>query len=335
MFGNVEEDSSAKRKTEAPMPIDDVRLVVPYEIIQEKTVIEDGEEVELPVKLYTDVIVDKVFMERHTTGIDPFTGTDYGDAEIPKEHQYDPHTGLPIFRRYIAGTRQEIEWPWEREEEIEDSGITEGDKTDSQTFVRKTLGAIRHPIQSLKRWRTKDTKAVTEVKEREEALDEGLARIEQEVMETRKSEKPRSQDPRYYDAFDNTDTTRNIVEAGENMRYQLLNSPLPPTLGEELRAHIQSFGAESRKKDNEDGTPGTKKIKRTTERSVMMSEIAKAKHAAAQQMKTPMQLRWETEHAKKIKQQKIAPLVSTDELMKALDAHILQKKASTKVQELD
>jgi large subunit ribosomal protein L24 len=335
MFNNTEEDVTAKRKSEAPMSIDDVRLVVPYEITQKKTVVEDGEELEVPVKLYTDVIVEKVFMERVTTGIDPFTGTDYGDAEIPKEHQYDPQTGLPIFKRYIAGTRQEIEWPWEREDEIEDSGITQEEKADKQSLFVKAANTLAHPIQTFKRWRTKDTKAVTQVKEREEALDEGLSRIEQEVMEMRKNEKPRSQDPRFHDAFDNTDTTRNIVEAGENMRYSILNPPMPLSLGDELRGHIQSFGKEQREKDVKAGVPATKKVKRTTERSQMMSEISKAKHAAAQQMKTPMQLRWETEHAKKVKQQKTKPLVSTDELMAALGAHISQKKMAKKVGELD
>jgi large subunit ribosomal protein L24 len=324
-----------KRKSEAPMHIDDVRLVVPYEITQKKVAIEDGEEVEVPVKLYTDVIVEKVFMERVTTGIDPFTGTDYGDAEIPKDHQYDPQTGLPIFKRYIAGTRQEIEWPWEKEDEIEDSGITVEEKADKQSLMVRTANALVHPFQTLKRWRTKDTKAVTEVKEREEVLDEGLARIEQEVMEMRKNEKPRSQVPRFRDAFDETDTTRNIVEAGENMRYSILHPPMPTSLGDELRGHISSFSKEQRKKDVEAGVPATKKVKRTTERSQMMSEISKAKHAAAQQMKTPMQLRWETERAKKVKQQKTAPLVSTDELMAALGAHISQKRATGKAAEID
>jgi large subunit ribosomal protein L24 len=67
-----------------------------------------------------------------------------------------------------------------------------------------------------------------------------------------------------------------------------------------------------------------------------VSQEAKARHVAAQKMKTPMQLRWETEHAKKIKQQKTAPLVSTEDLMAALGRHIQAQKAqSVKASEVD
>jgi large subunit ribosomal protein L24 len=316
-----------------PIPIDDVRLVVPYEITEKKSVYKDGQEVVAPVKYFTDAIVDKIYMERHTTGIDPFTGTDYGDAEIPEEHQYDPQSGLPIFHRYIAGTRERIEWPWEKEEEIQDSGITEESKTDNQTWIRKTLGTLRHPIQSVKRWTSKDTAPVTEAKQSEEKLSEKLTQIEQEVRETRQTSLPRSIDPRYADAYDNTDTTRNIVEGAENMSYTLLAAPYPPSLGDELRSHIQDFTAESRR-NKDDSAPVAKKVKHKTERSVIASEIAKAKHAAAQQMKTPMQLRWETEHAKKIRQQKKAPLVSTEELVRKLQGYRRQRKG-VKVEEVE
>ena len=81
--------------TEMPFDMEDARLVIPY---ASTSFGPNGQ------SLYEDVIVDNIVMERHTTGIDPFTGIDYGNQEIPKEHQYDPETGLPIFHRYIAGT---------------------------------------------------------------------------------------------------------------------------------------------------------------------------------------------------------------------------------------
>lgn len=109
------------------------------------------------------------------------------------------------------------------------------------------------------------------------------------------------------------------------MHYTLLSTPFPPSLGEELRGHMQEYTAESRKKDQDDGVeaPAKKRVKHRTERALMVGQMARAKHAAAQRMKTPMQLRWETERAKKVKK---APLVSTDELVRKLSEYRMAKK---------
>ena len=123
-----------KHPNEVPLPMDSVRLVIPSEINQ------GG------VKRYKDVIVEKIFMERHTTGIDPYTGTDYGNTEIPKEHQYDPRNGLPIFHRYISGTNHRIEWPWEREEWTEEVEVTQEPGTEKRSWLKKTMST--HDIVS-------------------------------------------------------------------------------------------------------------------------------------------------------------------------------------------
>jgi large subunit ribosomal protein L24 len=314
-----------------------LRLVIPYQITQRAPTKNRRRESKKFVKVYKDVIVDKVVMERHTTGIDPFTGTDYGHAEIPKEHQYDPQTGLPIFHRYIAGTQQRIQWPWEKPAEVPHSGTTHKSKTGRQTWIKRTLGTLRHPIASIKQLTSKNTEAVSTVERKHKDMSEKLMEIEQQALEVQKTRKPRSSDPRFRGAFDITDTTRNIVEGADSMSYTLVAPPFPDTLGEELRGHIQDFTAESRKNQDKNA-PAVKRPKRVTEQGRIASEMAKAKHAAALSMKTPMQLRWETEHAKKIKQQKDAPLVSTDELMAALGRHIQQKKAmksSARLEELD
>lgn len=318
-----------KQEREVPISIDDVRLVIPYETSQRIKVKHSGEWVDKFVKNYQDVVVDKITMERHTTGIDPFTGTDYGDAEISKDHQYDPSTGLPIFHRYIAGTRHRIEWPWEKEEEmVENSGVTTGEEANKQSIIRKTFNTLRHPIASLKQWTSKEPEKraneVADVEKTEKGISREITAIEQELLQTRKTARPKSVDPRYSDAFDNTDTTRNIVEGADSMSYTLIAPPFPDTLFDELRSDIQDFSIESRKNDT---APRVKLPKKATAQGMAAGEVARAKHAAALKMKTPMQLRWETEHAKKLKQQKKAPLVSTDELMAALGAHIQQHKA--------
>jgi len=52
-------------------------------------------------------------------------------------------------------------------------------------------------------------------------------------------------------------------------------------------------------------------------------------------MKTPMQLRWETEYAKKLQQQKESPLVETDALLTALGQHMQKGKAKRHVRQHD
>jgi large subunit ribosomal protein L24 len=320
-----------------------------------------GEIVEEKIRTYRDVIVDKVFMERHTTGIDPFTGTDYGESEIPKEHQYDPKTGLPIFHRYIAGTKERIDWP-EQKREKEAKGKSSEEKEAEESWVKKTLSTIRHPISSLKSWKSQTPKVsnsnqpkvprapkVLTAAEQEQrianraarraARKEQLAlveRLREEYRQARKVAKPKSQRPEDNVSYDE-DTRRNIVGGAESMSYNLVAPPFPDSLGEELRSHIHDLATKSRRNKDETA-PMTKRTKRVTEQSMIASELAKAKHAAAQKMKTPMQLRWETEHAKKVKQQKKAPLVSTDELMAALGKHIKQaklQKKSAQAEELD
>ncbi|KAF2035514.1 hypothetical protein EK21DRAFT_54065 [Setomelanomma holmii] len=342
IFNSTGEDIGPTRASEVPIPIANVRLVIPYEYTEVHTRIdENGVPRKVHEQKFEDVIVDKIRMERVTTGVNPFTGINYGNAEIPKEHQYDPISGLPIFHRYIAGTQHRIEWPWEKPEEIEDAGVAEEGKADTQTFLRRTIGTLRHPIKAIQQARAKKATEVAEAKAVPDELggEEILsAQDEDKIEQIRNPKRPKSQDPRHAEAYDGTDTTRNIVEGSESMSYTLVAPPYPDTLAEELRGDIKSFEADARK-NKDDAKPRAIRAKRVTEQSMAASEAAKARHAAVQRMKTPMQLRWEMEHAKKIKQQKKAPLVSTDELMAALGRHIQTQKAvraqSVKTSEVD
>lgn len=298
------------QESEVPVSFDDIRLVIPYEVSQQGK------------RRYTDVVVEKIHMERHTTGIDPYTGTDYGNDTIPENHQYDPETGLPIFNRYIAGTRQRIEWPWEQEQELDESEIAGETSTEKEGILRRTLSTIRHPITSLKSWRaplasqTKDSTPLTD-----EAISLELDTIEQRQLEKSRTERPRSDKPTVRPAFDVTDTTRNIIEGAESMSYTLIAPPFPPTLGEELRTDIHDFTAAA-KKDTD--APRPKKIKRSTPAAAAAREVVKAQQRAAQAMKTPMQMRWEVEQARKLHAQKKSPLVQPDALLLALGEHMLK-----------
>ncbi|KAH7389509.1 hypothetical protein DE146DRAFT_166020 [Phaeosphaeria sp. MPI-PUGE-AT-0046c] len=325
-FTGTGEDVGPKRLSEVPISMDDLRLVIPYEI----TKTEDGE----TVKVREDVIVDAITMKQHTTGVDPYTNVDYGNAEFPKEHRYDPQTGLPIFHRYIAGTNHRIEWPWETEKSIEDSGVTEEAQVDSQAKWRKLAGAVLQPRTSLKRWMGNDAKSATgtmaAVETSEKEIAERTAEIEREVKVASRTAKPSSQDPRHNSAWDEIDTPADIISGSPSMQYTLVAPPFPDSLGEELRGHIHELNSEARKNQHKDDvapvTKKAKKAKKSTEQSAAANELTKAKHAAAQRMKTPMQLRWEMEHAKKIKQQKTAPLVSMDKLMGAVGKHLQRNK---------
>lgn len=325
IFNSPSENGEPKRQHEVAIPIDHVRLVVPYEIIKDSQ------------RTFTDVIVDDVIMERHTTGLDPFTGTDYGDAEIPKDHQYDPHTGLPIFHRYIAGTKHRIEWPWEREEAKEDAGISDETTQQSQSWIQKAFSTLRHPISSAKSAmsKAKETETTEILKH---SVNEELDEIQQKDVQAQKYDMPRSQQVYQPEAFDSVDTTREIVERGANMAYTLVEPPFPYTLAEEIHGDIQQHVKDAREKAKEDGNSSEErrvKPKSTpvTEQSIMAAEEAKARQAAAQQMKTPMQVRWELDQVKKLQQRKKAPLVKHDDLLLALGQHMQKSKQAKRSQD--
>ena len=116
----------------------------------EVTEIRDGH----PVNVQQDVIVDNIQLELYTKGIDPYTGERTRENTIPPDNYMDPKTNEPIYHRYIAGTRQLIDWPLEKS--IEDMGLPEEvakqgneGKRGWGTLIRD--GASR--VLSLSQWR--------------------------------------------------------------------------------------------------------------------------------------------------------------------------------------
>jgi large subunit ribosomal protein L24 len=307
------------RENEAPIPLANLRLVVPYATTSYSS---EGAQA---ITSAQDVVVDKIYMERHTTGIDPFTGTDYGDAEIPAKHQYDPQTGLPIFHRYIAGTRHRIEWPWETEKTARNSNKAPKKKTEHQTWLGKTLSTLRHPITTLQRLTgTSSNSSAPRIVEPES--DEPLL-TQLETVEAKRQQKLRAK-PRTKaektDAYE-IDTTRNIVEGAESMSYTLVAPPFPETLGAELRGDIHDFAIAARK--DQDNPYNAIRPSRSTPQQQAALELLKQKREAALKMKTPMQVRWEAEQAKK---KATAPAVNTDMLLQALGKHMIKSKMEMK-----
>ena len=310
-----------------PIPIDDVRLVWPYQMTQTQTVRTINaaglqEEQEQEQIVYQDVIIDKLIMKRHTTGIDPFTGTDYGNAEIPKEHQYDPKTGLPIFHRYIAGTQHHLEWPHQKTQALEENDETPLENTEEKGRIQRW---IVDPVTSRLPFIAKKTDVKSQEPTRTTA--EPLEEVWQEALDRQRTARLTSSDPQRAEPWDE-DTWRNIVEDSKSMSFTLLTPPMPETVREEMRGDISNFNSEARNK----GDPALRILgkKQSAEVAALASAIAKVKHVADKRMKTPMQLRWETEHAKKVKMMKKKPLVTTGELMEALSKHMQQQKAAKK-----
>lgn len=315
-----------------PVSMDDIRLVVPYASAAAGPT---GQ------SIYEDVIVDKIHFERHTTGIDPFTGTDYGDAEIPKEHQYDPETGLPIFHRYIAGTRYRIAWPWETETKAADSSAPTPNKKAAQGWLSKTLGTLRHPITTLQSWRNPSSNKKPRRAPSTLPLSAQVENIEHSVLRKQRRAVLRSEDPKHKEAHDTVDTTRNIVEGYDSMSYTLVAPPFPETLGDELRGDIVALNANARH-DTEDPYKPIRG-KHISPKAQAAQEFAQKKARAAERMKTPMQLRWEQEQAKKQAARKEGPAVDTDTLLAALGQHMsangvkltAKRRAASRIEELD
>lgn len=286
--------------------------MVPYRIT---SVASDGS----PKDIFQDVIVDNVVMERHTTGVDPFTGIDYGNDEFPEEHRYDPESGLPIFNRYIAGTRRRIQWPWEKEEETnsrEEFKPVE-EKKDFKTRVKTMFSNPIQTIGGLARWRNSKK---AEKRENQQDVKE-VQKINDHLQSEEIIQKPRSMPDKKPPAFDD-DTGRNLVDPtdeGKTFYPTLVYPPFP----NELSTELASESREKRRTDAKDEI-GKSVTQTSAERERVQRELdeLEAKQRQLESMKTPLQLRWEVERAKKLQEEAVKPRVSTDALMLALGQHM-------------
>ncbi|KAF1976115.1 hypothetical protein BU23DRAFT_502766 [Bimuria novae-zelandiae CBS 107.79] len=322
------EESPTKRETEVPFALEHLRLVIPYRMTTKD---EDGND----VRIWRDVVVDNIVMERHTTGVDPFTGIDYGNHEFPEEHRFDPSSGLPIFNRYIAGTRRRIQWPWETVlPEFAQNETPQSSPESNESWI----GKVKSPIKTTKAAVKSLTSKIRKPKEEEAEVktpqlteeDKELQRIQAKLDQLEEVPKlPRGPDPRLPADFDD-DTGRNKAEPleGTSSFYPtLVYPPFPPQLTPELQEHSKEV-EEAERSEKQDWYEDKKEV--TTEEKAAR-KAAKAerlkKKTVPESMKTPLQLRWEAERRKKL-QAAEATKVDREALMIALEGHIAKKRAA-------
>ncbi|CAI6338073.1 unnamed protein product [Periconia digitata] len=306
-----------KPTVDLPVPIsmDHVRLVIPYRITTAA-----GRHI------YQDVMVDNVAMERHTTGIDPFTGIDHGAEEFPVEHRFDPETELPVFKRYIAGTRSVIPWPWEKDEQKlkakePSTESTPEEKPGILTRIRRLPNSLRERITARRNAAAK-AEEERQARENEELslIDSEMATVQQGVAPSSARSKPVG-NPVTHEG----DTARNRSDVtDETLRSffpTLKYPPHPHELSTELAASIKEKHKEAleaamkRNSDVREDGAGAR------ERKLTAKEIRKneKKIKAMEAMKTPLQLRWEVTRAQQAAQ---TPKVDTEQLLIALGKHM-------------
>ena len=269
--------------------------------------------------------MDKLVMERHTTGVDPFTEVDYGKDEFPEEHRFDPTTGLPIFKRYIAGTRSIIQWPWEQKAlDKEAESPSETKPVVEKGRIRRSLDWVKGTASSATKVITASSKKQQEARERQkqEEDEQQLVDIDRGIQEAQEQPYPKSKEEPVESANDD-DTLRNNAEATPETRSfypTLVYPPFPNELSTELAEDIRiKSWADAKDKSASNTTAQDSADKfREMKEAAIRKELEKL-----EVMKTPMQLRWEVERAKKMREEK--PLVQTDALLLALGSHMQAK----------
>lgn len=275
-------------------------------------------------------MVDEVIMERHTRGIDPFNGLDYGDEEFPEEHRCDPETELPVFNRYIAGSRRRIPWPWEKSAEAsEEQDTKEPEKPLPQgrmdRYIKTPLKRLRSMLPGSKKEAQAEKQAQEERARRkeeearqkeEETIREGPIVTQQPFVRSIPDEKP-------LDDIDEV-TGRNLAEPNPQVKSfvpTLLYPPHPPEVFEEIADEAREKIREATKKAKDEMEAAEKTW--IAEKLESESKPVQPKKQKRDPMKTPMQLRWELQRAKLEREAK--PMVTTEELLLALGQHLKAK----------
>lgn len=257
-------------------------------------------------------------MERHTTGIDPFTGVDYGNEEFPAEHRFDPETELPVFKRYIAGTKSVIPWPWEKDEtKLEDDSApaTTEEKPGLLNRIRRLPKTLREQIAARRNAAAKEEeKRVAREAEELSLIDKDISDAQRGQSKLATKSKPKDKVETY-----DIDTGRNRSDPNDetlrNFYPTLVYPPFPSELSAELAPSIKEKRKELAKDDEGAAAAG----RQLTPREIRMHE---QKLKALNAMKTPLQLRWEVERAKQAAAKKE---VDSERLLLALGQH-MQKK---------
>jgi large subunit ribosomal protein L24 len=213
-----QETEERKKEIEKPLSFDDVRLVVAWFGANGTR---------------KDVIIDKVRMERHSTGINPFTGEETGvdpetgepiiletdpetgeeihqEAAIPEEQQVDPNTGDPLYHRYVGyGSKfHRIPWPWEmdklkQQKEQKKAAKDHVEEEEDKGLVKRTTGKVKSLLG-----RKEDNKSKPAAAAEVEQDDSEETRIALEKLAFQAPMRPPQEDFSDWD----DDTTLNTVE---------------------------------------------------------------------------------------------------------------------------
>ncbi|PVH91559.1 hypothetical protein DM02DRAFT_620457 [Periconia macrospinosa] len=302
LAGGDPTDKTNRAPHEIQFGINDIRLVIPYRITTAS-----GR------YIYQDVVVDNVILERHTTGVDPFTGIDYGNDEFPAEHRFDPETNLPVFKRYIAGTKRAIPWPWEKDEEKlkeKEDAVVAQEKPGFLTRVRRLPNDLRERIAA-----RRNAAARAEEKRLEREAEE-LSLVDSDIAESQQLSGTRTDRPDNILTYDD-DTGRNksdpTDETLRNFSPTLAYPPFPAGLPTELLQEVREKRREAAQDALDEDTP---RVSRAERRKIRENERKKRE---METMKTPLQLRWEVMRAKQAAEKKE---VDREQLLLALGKHM-------------
>ncbi|KAF2745657.1 hypothetical protein M011DRAFT_478812 [Sporormia fimetaria CBS 119925] len=258
---------------EPSIAIDDVRLVV----AMPKTVLnKDGTPVldnaGNPVVVPEDVLIEKVRVEKHTSGLNPFTGKH--EQNIPEDQQVDPLTDVPILHRYIAGTDIAIPWPWEKSESERQDDTAQTVREHEEAARNRTLLQKLNPTNwKLFNKSKEDTELAKDENDDNKLLDPNGDFIPNYDPKEMITSRPLETEPR----SNNDDTTRNhVFGETKNFTPTLSRPPFPATVVEELGGRLEYSKKAARERKEE--------AKRIEE---------ERKEKLRSMMKTPLQVRWE------------------------------------------
>ncbi|KAF2005017.1 hypothetical protein P154DRAFT_519052 [Amniculicola lignicola CBS 123094] len=265
----------AKIERETPVPFSDIRLV--YKLMRPHPA--------YPHNLVPrDVVVDAIELRRHTSGIDPWTGEDV--ASIPIEHQKDPETGEWIYHRYVRGTGEYLKWPWVLEQEKRDALDEEAKKR--RTALHDNTGVWDKVKKVLPFGRKNDM---------------SVEQQEEEEPDNRLRAPPPKPRPDTY-SF-GCDTTADIIMDTSWTPNVLRSPPIPEFVVSELNAwKYEAAIAKEERKAMTDEEKQAQRAERWAEKQEAMAEVKRKMDERLALMKTPQQVAWELEQAKKIETRK-------------------------------
>ncbi|KAF2018181.1 hypothetical protein BU24DRAFT_491198 [Aaosphaeria arxii CBS 175.79] len=301
LFNFLTNQKTPKREWTMALPYDQVRLVAKLD-----NYVQDGSG--RPIKTVSDCIVEAVDVEKHTTGINPFTGEVQFD--IPEAEQIDPETEAVPYHRYVAGTRVRIPWPWENQaRKTNTAGAGKLDNVAEEVKRDESSPGIFGRLKNAVGFKGKAA-----VVEETESLEDVAAVETDRDAATRPSTKPREHKPTAWEG----DTLRNVVEGQSSWIPSLVMPPFPETVVEEIREST----SERYKREKESSEHAELLQARKAKKAEGKAREEEARQVRIAAMKTPLQIKWELDQAKKQKYDASQPPKVSKKFLYALGKHM-------------